>query len=212
VIIPTLDRLDALQTTVASVRRHAGGLAHEVIVIDGGSRDGTGQWLLWQADLVGILHGRRLGCVRAFNDGFRLSRGRYCAQLSDDVEIVDDCLGEACRRLDADPCLGQVVIPHIEPGWSEPTVPRFRTRHGKYPFAAFGVTRRDLGDRVGWWGDYYHQQGDPELAIKVVNAGYRVEALAGRALIHRPGPSELRKYGPDAELLNARWWDWRPQE
>lgn len=209
-IVPTLNRLDALQICIESLRKHAPACEHEIIVIDGGSADGTPEWLLEQHDLVVLQHNRRRGCVKAFNDGFRISSGDYCAQLSDDVEFLDNCLDRAVCLLDNNPEVGQVVIPHIQPGWSQPNLPYVTTSKGRYLFAAFGVTRRVLGERLDWWGEYYHQQGDPELSLKVVEAGYKVVALEGTYIVHRPGPSEMRKYKPDAELFHSRWGDWSP--
>ena len=209
-IVPTLNRLDALKTCIESLRVYAPPFEHEIIVIDGGSVDGTAEWLCEQKDLVILQHNRRTGCTKAFNDGFRISSGEYCAQLSDDVEVVDGCLVMAVELLDSDPQIGQVVIPHKEPKWHRSAVPRFSTSKGSWPFAAFGVTRRALGDQVGWWGDYHHQYGDPELALKVMDAGYRIEALKDTHIIHRPGPSEMRQHKPDRILFSSRWEDWEP--
>jgi glycosyltransferase involved in cell wall biosynthesis len=207
VIVPTLNRFDALRVCIDSIREHTKEIDYEIIVIDGGSTDGTKEWLFFQQDLIVIQHNRRLGCVKAFNDGFRISRGEYCAQLSDDVELTSNCLAAACKMLDADDKLGQVVIHHKQGGKLQ--FPQFKTDHGKFLFAAFGVTRRRLGDQVGWWGDYYHQQGDPELAIKIYNAGYDIKLLPKHFMYHYPGKSENRTYYPDAELFYERWHDWK---
>jgi glycosyltransferase involved in cell wall biosynthesis len=209
VIVPTLNRFDALRRTIESIKEHTAKLDYEIIVIDGGSTDGTKWWLYHHNDLIILQHNRRTGCVKAFNDGFRIASGEYCAQLSDDVELTSNCLVAACKMLDTDDKLGQVVIHHKQGGKIQ--FPMFSTDHGKFLFAAFGVTRKSLGDKVGWWGDYYHQQGDPELSIKIYNEGYKIALLPNHFIYHHPGPSEGRSHYRDAELFYEKWHDWSPR-
>lgn len=209
IIIPTLNRFDALKKCVESLRWYAPTVDYEIIVIDGGSIDGTKEWLHFQDDLIVLQHNRRTGCTKAFNDGFRIAQGDYCAQLSDDVIVRDNGLDFACEMLDNDETIGQVVIRHLQGGKMQG--PMFNTDKGRFLFCAFGVTRRSLGDKVGWWGDYHHQQGDVELSIKVYNEGFKVGLLPDRFyVIHEPGDSEMRVHGKDAKLFSERWGQWMP--
>lgn len=209
IIVPTLNRFGALRACLESIEEFEPTADYEIIVIDGGSMDGTAEWLGSRKNLVVLQHNYRAGCVKAFNDGFRISRGDYCAQLSDDVVLRDDCLDAACQMLDERPDLGQVVIHHRQNGRMQS--PEFATDHGKNLFAAFGLTRRELGDKLGWWGDYHHQYGDPELSIKIYDAGYGIELLPDKFLIHIPGTSKLRhiRNNPDGILFDERWHDWQ---
>jgi glycosyltransferase involved in cell wall biosynthesis len=207
IIIPTLDRFTKLKQCLKSIERFKPTVDYEIIVIDGGSIDGTKEWLHFQQDLIVIQHNARLGCVKAFNDGFWISRGEYVAQLSDDVRIRDDCLDAACAMLDERHDLGQIVIRHCQGGRMQG--PLFQTDHGKFLFAAFGVTRKWLGDKVGWWGDYHHQYGDPELSIKIYNTGLGVEILPEKSLLHYPGKSAMRNHNADRLLFHERWHDWK---
>lgn len=208
VIVPTLNRFNALKRCIESIRKYAPTVEYEIIVIDGGSTDGTKEWLFFQPDLIVLQHGQRMGCVKAFNDGFRISRGEYCAQLSDDVKLRDNCLDAACKMLDNDEMLGQVVIHHCQGGRMQG--PLFKTDHGKYLFAAFGMTRRELGEKVGWWGDYYHQQGDVELSLKIYDASFKIELLPDHYVFHYPGGSKLRSHNDDMNLFYERWGQWKP--
>jgi glycosyltransferase involved in cell wall biosynthesis len=208
IIIPTLNRLESLKRCLSSIEYYKPKVEHEIIVIDGGSTDGTKEFLFEQSGIILIEHNARLGCIKAFNDGFRISRGEYCAQLSDDVYLRDNSLHIACMLLDNCPDLGQVVIRHLQGNrlqW-----PQFQNQKGdRFLIMPFGLTRRCLGDTVGWWGDYYHQQGDIELSLKVYNAGYKIEALPDRYyVLHEPGESELRTHIPDAKLFAERWANW----
>lgn len=212
VIVPTLNRLPDLIRCINSLRENEPLCTHEIIVIDGGSTDGTAGWLVEQRDLLVVQHNRRRGCTMAFNHGFAVASGRYCAQLSDDVVIENDCLDAAIDMVENDKRIGQVLIAHVEPTSDKPAQPRFTTNIGSFPFVPFGVTPKWLGDQVGWWGDYYHLYGDAELSLKVMNEGYKIKTLPDKYVMHYPGASNLRGYAPDRILFDQRWSEWEAPE
>src|SRR3972149_10954457 len=92
VLFPTANRLFYLKRCIESARAHIGDLSYEFVIVDGGSTDGTAEYLMEQPDIKLIQHGALLGANKAFRDCFLASSGEYVCQLSDDVEIIDGCL------------------------------------------------------------------------------------------------------------------------
>src|SRR5262245_14921483 len=85
IVIPTYNRLDFFKEAISSVwaQTHTD---YEVIVVDDGSTDGTGEWLAAQCKRVRAITQVNSGPGAARNSGTREARGRYVAFLdSDDV-------------------------------------------------------------------------------------------------------------------------------
>lgn len=156
-------------------------VTYEIIIVDGGSQDGTREYLLEQDDIRVIWQGERLGAGAAFNAGFQAATGQYVANLNDDAICIGPVLYEACRHLDRGQRIGQIALPFSDPR-HPPAVHKVTVGNParEYLYANFGVTRRDLGDRLGWWGNLKHYGGDTELSLQVWKAGYSVLPLTGR--------------------------------
>ena len=52
VVLGTYNRLSFLKLTIESIRKELKEFAYEIFVVDGGSDDGTLEWLLQQKDIV----------------------------------------------------------------------------------------------------------------------------------------------------------------
>ena len=66
VVLGTYNRLPFLKATIASVRASQIDLPYEIIVVDGGSTDGTIDWLTEQRDIISIIqHNREVSAGKA---------------------------------------------------------------------------------------------------------------------------------------------------
>jgi glycosyltransferase involved in cell wall biosynthesis len=77
IIVPVLNGAAALERTVASVLGENGGADFEVVVMDGGSTDGTLDFLRAQPARVRWSSGRDAGVYDAMNKGVAQVRGRW---------------------------------------------------------------------------------------------------------------------------------------
>ena len=102
IVIGTLNRLRHLIKCIESVRQSCGNMDYEIIVVDGGSIDGTPQWASKQR-LIFIEQGAAYGAVYAFNAGFAAAEGEYVAALNDDCIVVGPTLPPGVR-LPGYPC------------------------------------------------------------------------------------------------------------
>lgn len=229
IVFGTLNRVDFLQRALASIPRACGRdaenrITYEIIVVDGGSTDGTLDFLRTRRDkhLTVIAQGERRGAVAAFNEGFRAARGEFVAGFNDDAEYVGMPLVYAVAMLRSDKNVGQVAIPFVrhvaatvedirgfDAATAQPQVQIVSLpKVGLVPYANFGVIARALGDTLGWWGDcYYQYAGDTELSTQVWAAGLHVASLeaAHGYLIHYEAQDETRLPNVEAPVFNARW-------
>lgn len=83
VVIPTYNRRHWLPETIQSVLQQTFS-PHEVIVVDDGSTDGTGEWLQKAFPQVRYLWQQQSGPSAARNQGARLATGNWLAFLDSD--------------------------------------------------------------------------------------------------------------------------------
>src|SRR3990167_4712910 len=165
IILGTYNRKGPLQTTLRAVAQAARTTPHEIIVCDGGSTDGSGEWLAAQPNVV-FIGGRHLdGAVAAFNLCFALARGRYVATLNDDCLPEPGVLDYGVSVLKEKPTVGQVAFElQVQGRWQVNT---FR----ELPWANYGIIRTDLARRIagicgGLWAPAYRTYGaDVELSF-----------------------------------------------
>lgn len=219
VLLGTYNRFALVQRAVESIRRSARGYSYEICVCDGGSVDGSRAWLVEQPDVV--LVGKRSleGAVKAFNEAWMVSRGRFVANFNDDAEYVGNALGQGVRFLQ-DPShvkVGQVAFEYDLPGFF-----KVETINGLY-YANFGMTRREVAEKIcaaqggvnNWWNPIYHTYAaDCEHSCWVWKLGYEVHALVGARAADKKAVDELRETNEqvrkgrgDSELFWKRWPD-----
>lgn len=181
VITPSFNMLSYLERCVASVADQEGVQA-EHLVMDGGSRDGTADWLAARPWLVS--DGRRdNGMYDAVNRGFRQARGRIMAHLNCDEQYLPGTLAMVIRYFDAHPSVdvlfGDILI--VRPDGS--LIACRKTFHPIWPVLmvpqlTMGTSstffRRKLVDDGTLYDDSYKDIADLAWAVRVVNEGYRL--------------------------------------
>jgi len=219
IVSGTYNRLPFLKKMVESARRSVQvdtvngvavyGLAFEIVLVDGGSVDGTLEWCRKQPDITLIEHGQLRGAIKAFNDGAYAARGAYVIMGNDDIEFIGDSILRAWVYMQQHPECGagcfyqdrnrQNHPEHIK--WHIEEMPVIvNGRQASLPYAQVGIFPKAIGDRVGWWGDYKVPKndrptygGDNELSSHVYAAGFKVVPLVG-CKIHDSEPADgLRK-------------------
>ncbi len=211
IVIATYRRLSHLKLCIERTRA-ACKIPHEFVVVDGGSDDGTLDWLADQPDVRFHDERRRGGSCRAYNIGFRMARGGYVMWLNDDSYPLPGAIENAVAFLESDAAsdVGLVAFyhNHNQP-WNElHGIEHDGSHYGilhvrGVPYANFGLLRRDLLERLEYLDEGYRFCAwDPDLSLKVQrDAGLRVIGCRD-ALIRHDELMDVRKIG-DAAAAEA---------
>ena len=111
IVIPVFNKLDLTRACVASIEAQPTAASFEILVVDNGSTDGTGDWLAAaprDGRLRAVASAKNLGFSRGCNLGAAHARGRYLLFLNNDMEVLPGWLDPMVRTLDADPDVGVV--------------------------------------------------------------------------------------------------------
>lgn len=211
IISGTYNRIDYLRRMVQSVRDNLPkGISYEIILVDGGSTDGTIEWCKSQPDIRLIEHGALLGAIRAFTEGAQAAAGKYVLLANDDVEIIQNSIVSAIVHLEDNPTCGAVAFTDNRPS-------TYKTK-GEYGcqympairngqvvdviYAQVGLYRRWLGDLCGWWGygvlDSRTYGGDNYLSSRILEHGYTVDCLPDCKVIDHVPQDTLRAHNEAA--------------
>jgi GT2 family glycosyltransferase len=221
-VVATYNRLDRLRRCCEHVTANV-GVDHELVLVDGGSTDGTRGWLTENArpNWRVILEDGREGATRAFNKGFRAARGEYVMWLNDDAYPLPGAVGAALSAIErpelAD--VGMIAFYHNHrPVWNRlDSVERDGVTYSVYnvrgvPYANFGLLRRALLARLGYLDEgYYFAAWDPDLSLKVQReAGLKVLGCRAALVYHDELHDERKREDLDAmqrdnERLFAKW-------
>jgi len=208
IVSGTYNRLHSLQRMVASVRVNMEGFSdYEIVIVDGGSQDGTIQWCRSQSDIRLIEQGKLLGACAAFNAGAEAAVGRYTILANDDIEFVEGSIVTAYTYMEEHLHCGMGCFYQDRDGlpWH---VSRMRAQlDGKNVSVYYGqvcIVPTELGNKLGWWGDYLHTYGgDNELSCNVWEAGYTVDAIECACIMDGKLEDALRQINKTVDTLTG---------
>ncbi len=198
VVLGTYNRLSFLKATIASVRASQIDVPYEFIVVDGGSTDGTIDWLTEQRDIISIIqHNREVSKGKArrkrswgyfMNLGFKCAEGRYICLISDDSVVHPDTLANGVRHFEREAASGRNLgaVAFYWRSWPDEKQYRASSTLGNKTMVNHGLLLREAVERVGWIDDrrYDFYCADGDLALKIWHAGYEIIACSEALLEH----------------------------
>jgi len=221
----TFNRLHLLKNMMQSVRNQMpAGVTYNFCICDGGSTDGTLEWLRSIPDVVLIEHGELRGAVKAFTDACNAAKGAYALIVNDDVEIVDGSIMQSITYLEETPHCAAIAyrdnrlnkevfkaayVSAIKPDGTTTSV----------PYVQVGMVRRWIGELVGWWGLHGEFKGktygaDNAMSAAIIETGYTIADIEGCRAIDYMHHDELRDINtanpsggdhPDSIAYYDRW-------
>jgi len=79
---------------------------YEIVVADGGSTDGTLEYLRNLDNINLIEQGKLTGAIKAYNETFQKAKGDYILGFNDDMVIFPEVLVNSCKLMDNDEQIG----------------------------------------------------------------------------------------------------------
>ncbi|MFO0840550.1 MAG: glycosyltransferase [Phycisphaerae bacterium] len=221
IVIATYRRLVRLQRCIEHIRRNV-DVDHEVVVVDGGSDDGTPEWLAAQRDVRFSVESPRKGCRSAYDVGFRAAAGEFVTWLNDDAYPLPGAADRAIHFLQSDLArdVGMAAFYHNhQQPWNElhgvdDGEHRFGILHVRgFPYANFGLLRASLLAGVGYLDPGYRFCAwDPDLSLKVHReAGLLVVGVPDARVFHEELIDERKRDDADSirtqdnERLFRKW-------
>lgn len=210
----TYNRLTYLIKMVDTFRANIpNNFDYEIIVVDGGSTDGTIRWLNKQVDIKVINHGALLGAIRAFCDGGFAASGKYVLFANDDIEFLDGSIMPAILYLEENMNCGAVAFSDNR------NTPDYQIQNMSVqvngvvthlPYAQVGMYRKWLGDLCNWWGygdiDANTYGGDNYLSARIYEMGYSVDAVASCKVTDLVAKDDLRQRNENIEAQRRGYY------
>ncbi len=173
VVVVCRNQMNALKFTMITLRDQPPPVAHEVIVVDQGSTDGTAQFLSGLDDnphLKLVSDDTNEGRTAARNRGARASRGRFLMFLDPGVVLGPHWSLPLLETMEKDPLVGAVAGKII-------------LQDGRIDHAGLALLKWDLPRRTRLTGRSLHA-GRPADAAGSLRP-LAVQALAGEAMLVR---------------------------
>lgn len=206
VVVPTLNQGDTLEDTLLSLL-HQNQPSLEIIVVDGGSSDGTAAVLeRYRPQLARVISEPDRGQSDAINKGFREAHGDVLFWLNSDDYLLPGALGRVARCFAADPAVEFVVgagdviskdhhfLRHI------PALPMnehtlLNWKHDRWVMQQSCFWSRSLWQRAGGVDEGLHLLMDLDL-------WYRFAKACTASVL--PQKLAVMRYYPDAKTVQQR--------
>jgi GT2 family glycosyltransferase len=190
VVLGTYNRISFLKLAIDSIRceLERASFPHEIIVVDGGSSDGTIRWLSRQKDIITIVqHNRgrwkgediqRRSWGYFMNLGFKAAQGKFVCMLSDDCLVIPGAIVNG-YNLFSDELSKQKMIGAVSfffRDWPENNVFQISKTIRHNMLLNHGFFLRQALEDVGYIDEdnYFFYHADSDLCLKLWRMGYQV--------------------------------------
>lgn len=220
IVVPAWNQLDFTKACLDSIRRYTPE-PYEIIVVDNGSTDGTGDYLRAAPDIDAILNEENRGFPAAVNQGMNAAKGRQVLLLNNDVVVTTGWLRRMLAVLHSDatvglvgPCSNNVSGPQQIPISYQALagLEAFAWEHGKLAAGQRSeVTRlvgfcflvkREVIEAIGLLDEQFGigMFEDDDYCRRALAAGFRA-VIAGDAFVHHFGSQTFASSGIDPYAL-----------
>jgi len=189
VIIVTYNRKSEVKRALQSVLNQDYH-PFEILVVDNGSEDGTGEMIHTQfPQVIYLFSPINLGCPEGRNMGIRKARGEWLFFLDDDAWCGEDLLAKAVERIQQCDSKTMVVMPQIQEWIDGKWVLRFTAREG-VNIAGFsgGVSliHKKVFREFGPYPNTLYGAEEKYIAVQILSKQYKIVLDPSIVVYHKP--------------------------
>ena len=195
IIVVTFNNADGLERTLDSIRLLNYG-QKEVIVFDGGSKDGSLDIMGRNEDIITVAVSEKdKGIYNAMNKGIKVAKGEYLQFLNSgdwlwDGDVLQEVLSdEVCGN--ADIVYGKTMVNDVN-GYV------FESGHHFDPFTPYSLvaysmphqstfTKRMLFERIGLFDEEFRLSGDLDFFFRAIIINHALTKHIDRSITHFAG-------------------------
>lgn len=224
VVLGSYNRGRLLRHAIESVRDSGAFARHEIIVVDGGSTDGSLEWLVQQKDIVTIVQHNR-GEFRGvpierrswgyfMNLGFKAAQGKYILMISDDCILLPGAIERGISKFEERLKRRRVGgVAFYFRNWPEETEYYVQRTLGGRLMVNHGLFLRKALEEIGWADEesYQFYKADGDLCLRLWQAGYEIIDAPGAFVEHYVDSQEHvrllnnKTLEQDKKTYSSRW-------
>ncbi|MEW5766350.1 MAG: glycosyltransferase [bacterium] len=192
IVIATYNRRKYLKNCLHSILQGNIEVDYEIVVVDGGSTDGTQEFLMKQP-YTRIIEDKREGPTKAYNQGIRAAEGEYVCWLNDDLMLVNDSLMNLLNFLEREKgnrveIIGAFYFSEVEENNFD-----IRSTFG-LPDASFGMAKTSVMKKLKYFDETFVRfHSDSDINLRAWERGLVTVGVREAKLKHYLVDDHIRK-------------------
>ncbi len=221
IVVIAYNHLDYTRQCIESILRYTSHIDYELITINNGSSDGTEAYFNSLPNTIKINFPENIGVCKAINHGFRIAKGKYTLNISNDIVVTTRWLDNLLICMESDPKIGmavpvcdascnyqQIYLPYHTMEEMQREAERYNVSNPGlweerlllYTYA--GIYRTDLQKALGGFDEDFNpgSYDDDAICFSIRRMGYKV-IFAKDAFVHHFGSHTFNaEYAKDKGL------------